>query len=322
MQNSTHKCSKVLVTGANGFIGKALCSTLNDSGYSVIQVIRQISVSEYTFGVGEIHSSTDWSAPLKSNPDCVIHLAACIQPSNKSIQASLFEARQVNTGGTLNLARQSAAAGIKRFIFLSTVKVFGEGQDTPYQADDIPSPVDAYAISKWEAEQGLWRIARETGMEVVILRPVLVYGPGVKGNFLSLIKAVDKGIPLPLGSIRNCRSLLYIGNLVDVIELCMSSPEVPGKCFTLSDGEDLSTPDLVRHIGAVMHRPVRLLPVPVSIIRFMGRLLSKEAQVNRLLGSLSIDTKLINDVLHWSPPYSFRDGLKKTIKCYREEEQL
>ncbi len=221
--------------------------------------------------------------------------------------------RATNTEATLNLARQAAQAGVKRFVFISSIKVNGEGRDAPYRETDAAAPEDAYAISKWEAEQGLRQIARETGLEVVILRPPLVYGPGVKANFQRLLQMVRRGWPLPLGAIHNRRSLLYLGNFVDAIRLCVEHPAAAGQTFLLDDGEPVSTPELIRAVARAMGRPARLLAVPVGVLEFAGALLGKRAAVARLTGSLWVDSSAIRSRLGWTPPFSMEAGLAATV---------
>jgi UDP-glucose 4-epimerase len=245
--------------------------------------------------------------------EAVVHLAARVHVVRESAQNTLALYREINTRGTLNLARQAAQAGVKRFVFISTIKVNGEGRDEPYREIDEPAPMDAYALSKWEAEQGLRRIAQETGMEVVILRPPLVYGPGVKANFLRLLRMVERGWPLPLGSIRNRRSLLYLGNFVDAIRLCVEHPAAAGQTFLLDDGEAISTPDLICAMGLAMGRPVHLLAAPVWVLKFVGALLGKREVVARLTGSLYVDSSAIRLRLGWTPPFSMEAGLAATV---------
>lgn len=194
----------------------------------------------------------------------------------------------------------------------------GPTKDEPYRGNDLAVPSDAYAISKWEAEQALWQVAAETGMEVVILRPPLVYGPGVKGNFLRLMQAIDKRRPLPLGGIQNQRSLIYLGNLIDVIRLCITHPNAAGKAFLVSDGDDVSTPELVRRIAAALRRQPFLVPVPPAWIRWAGVTLGKQAAANRLLGSLCVDISPLRDELGWKPPYTMQAGLEATAQWYRK----
>lgn len=228
-------------------------------------------------------------------------------------QDSLALYRATNTEATLNLARQAAQTGVKRFVFISTIKVNGEGRDAPYRETDAPAPEDAYAISKWEAEQGLVRIAQETGLEVVILRPPLVYGPGVKANFLRLMQGVQKGWPLPLGAIRNKRSLLYLGNFVDAIRVCVEHPAAAGQTFLLDDGQAVSTPELIHAVAEAMDRPARLISVPMGMLQLAGALLGKRAAVARLASSLWVDSSLIRTRLGWMPPYSMEAGLAATV---------
>ncbi|ODU14638.1 MAG: NAD-dependent dehydratase [Thiobacillus sp. SCN 64-35] len=309
---------KVLVTGASGFVGRELCVTLLRSGHSVRGALRQIEGRVVLLegvepvAVGAINAATDWKAAL-AGCDTVVHLAARVHVMDYMTSDPLAEFREVNSGGTLNLSSQAAHAGVKRFVFVSTVKVNGEGRDDPYRETDPPAPEDAYAISKWEAEQGLRRVAQETGMEVVILRPPLVYGPAVKANFLQLMRTVERGWPLPLGAIRNRRSLLYLGNLVDAIRVCVEHPAAAGQTFLLDDGEPISTTGLVRALARAMGRPARLLAVPVGVLELAGALLGKRAAVMRLVGSLYVDSSAIRTRLDWTPPYSMEEGLAATV---------
>ena len=307
---------KVLVTGANGLVGQALCAHLNQSEHQVIRAVRTASKS-WDVAIGDLDDKTDWSKVLSSDVYAVVHLAGKVPLSSSAYGVQANRYRQVNTLGTANFARQCANYGVKRFIFVSTVKVLGEGQDDPYQINNLAMPADDYAISKWDAEQMLKQISDETGMEVVILRPPLVYGPGVKGNFLHLMKTIDKGVPLPFGLIRNQRSLIYLGNLVDSICSCLTHPGAAGKTFLVSDGEDVSTPELVRRIAIAMERCPFLVSVPISLIRLTGILLGKKAAVNRLLSSLCVDITPVKEELGWIPPYTMEEGLLATVKWYR-----
>ncbi len=248
----------------------------------------------------------------------MVHLAAHVHGMQEAEDDAAVLYRQVNTEGTLNLARQCAAGGVRRFVFLSTVKVLGEGREEPYHANDPAIPIGPYAISKWEAEQGLQEIAEHTGMEVVILRPPLVYGPGARANFLRMMRTIDKGIPLPFGAIQNRRSLLYVDNLVDAIRVCLNHPAATGKTYLVSDVDDVSTPELIRRMASALGRPARLLPVPCRWMRFVGQLLGKQAVVNRLLDSLTVDSQPIREELNWSPPYSMQTGLVATAEWYRK----
>ncbi len=301
--------TRVLVTGANGFVGRALVAGLEADGVAVEAATRQ--------RVGDLGASTDWTAAL-SACSAVIHLAARVHVMRDEVSDPLLAFRAVNVDGTLNLARQAAQAGVRRFVFLSSIKVNGEGREAPYREGDAAGPQNPYAISKWEAEQGLRQIELETGMEVVVLRPPLVYGPGVKANFLRLLVAVDKGWPLPLGAVENRRSLLYLGNLVDAIQLCLVHPAAAGRTYLLSDDEDVSTPELIRRLAQVMERPVRLLAVPPAWFELGGRVLGRGAEVRRLLGSLCIDGSAIREDLGWVPPYTLDQGLAVTVRAWGE----
>lgn len=272
--------------------------------------------------MGDINVHTDWRAALSlgASPgrrekavDAVVHLAARVHVMHDTAADPLALYRATNTEATLNLARQAAQAGVTRFVFVSSIKVNGEGRDTAYTEADVPAPEDAYAVSKWEAEQGLWRIARETGLEVVVLRPPLVYGPGVRANFRRLLDTVARGWPLPLGAIENRRSLLYLGNFVDAIGRCIEHPAAAGQTFLIDDGQPVSTPELIRAVARAMGRPARLPAVPVGVLEFAGALLGKRAAVARLTGSLWLDSSPIRARLGWTPPYSMEAGLAATV---------
>ena len=309
---------KALITGAAGFVGRALCDWLAASGDVVVPAVRSKSGLPNEIVVGNLDASTDWGLAL-AGCAAVIHLAARVHVMRDTAADPLALCRATNTEATLNLARQAAQAGVKRFVFISTIKVNGEGRDAPYRETDAAAPEDAYAISKWEAEQGLWQIARETGLEVVVLRPPLVYGPGVKANFQRLLDTVARGWPLPLGAVRNRRSLLYLGNFVDAIRVCVEHPAAAGQTFLLDDGEPVSTPALIGAVARAMGRPARLLPVPVGMLEFSGALLGKRAAVQRLTGSLWLDSSLIRSRLGWTPPYSTATGLAATVMSMMPE---
>ena len=232
----------------------------------------------------------------------------------------LVDFRRINVDGTLNLARQATAAGVRRFIFISSVKVNGEATalDQPYFSDDVPAPVDAYGISKMEAEHGLRRISEETGMEVVIIRPPLVYGPGVKANFLSMMRWLWNGIPLPLGAIHNKRSLVALDNLLDLIVTCVDHPAAKNKTFLVSDGEDLSTSQLLRRMGNALHRPARLLPIPASLLQIGAALVGRPDVAKRLCGSLQVDISKTRQLLGWNPPIRVDEGLRQTAEHWLE----
>jgi nucleoside-diphosphate-sugar epimerase len=249
--------------------------------------------------------------------DIVIHLAARVHIMDDSSANPLAEFRRVNVEGTAQLAREAAKAGVRRLVFISSIKVNGEGNVTPYTPDSPPNPSDPYGISKWEAEQALRIIETETGLEVVVIRPTLVYGPGVKANFLNMMKIISRGIPLPLASITNRRSLLYVGNLVDALTACAVHPVAAGRTYLISDGEDVSTPELIRRTANALKVPVLLLPVPLSLMRLAGKLTGKSGAVNRLTGSLTVDTTKIRQELGWNPPFTMEDGLAETARWFK-----
>lgn len=311
----------VLETGATGFVGRALLEELRARGHRGIPVVRRIAGLAHEVVISDVHGQTDWSAAL-AGCDAVVHLAARVHVMHDTAADPLALYRATNTDATLNLARQAAQIGVRRFVFISTIKVNGEGRDAPYRETDAPAPEDAYAISKWEAEQGLLRIAEETGLEVVILRPPLVYGPGVKANFLRLMRTVERGWPLPLGAIRNKRSLLYLGNFVDAIRVCVEHPAAAGQTFLLDDGQAVSTPVLIHAVARAMDRPARLISVPVGVLQLAGALLGKRASEARLTGSLWVDCSLIRTRLGWTPPYSMAAGLAATVGAWRHDAVL
>jgi nucleoside-diphosphate-sugar epimerase len=268
--------------------------------------------------VGDIGPATRWDEALRG-VDAVVHLAARVHVRVRSAPAAIAAYRRVNTAGTERLALAAAAAGVRRFVFLSTLKVNGEAtQARPFTESDPPAPQDAYARAKWEAEQALHRIGARTGMEVVILRPPLVYGPGVKANFLALLKAVARGLPLPLGAIDNRRSLVYVGNVADAIVKCLEHPAAAGQTFLVRDGEDVSTPELVRRLARALGVKPRLFPVPPSWLSFAGQLTGRRDAVDRLIGSLAIDDAKIREALGWVPPYTLDEGLEATARWFKE----
>jgi UDP-glucose 4-epimerase len=303
---------KILVTGASGFVGRALCSHLVTHGHVVLPTVRKSSGLSDEIVVGSIGPSSDWM-DLLTGCDAIVHLAARVHVMDDDAKNLMALHRVMNTESTLNLARQAVGAGVKRFVFVSTVKVNGEGRDAAYRETDVAAPEDPYAVSKWEAEQGLYQIALKTGLEIVIVRPPLVYGPGVKANFLRLVLVVSRGWPLPLGAISNRRSLLYLGNLVDAIRLCTEHPDAAGQTFLLDDGKPVSTPELIRALARAMGRKPRMLKVPVGLLEMAGMLVGKRAAVARLTGSLHVDSSAIRSRLGWVPPYSLETGLAETL---------
>lgn len=266
--------------------------------------------------VDAIGPHTDWSGKL-DGIDTVIHLAGRVHVMKETTDDPLSAFRYVNTAGTEHLARTAAKTGVRRLLYVSTIKVNGGRTiGAPFTEEDEPAPEDPYAISKWEAEQALQRISAETGLQTVVVRPPLVYGPGVKGNFLRLMQWVDKGIPLPLSMVRNRRSLIALDNLVDVLVRCIESPQAAGQTFLVADGEDLSTPELIRSIAKALGRRARLFPFPSILLRLGTKLLMMEGVSNRLFGSLVVDSSKVKNLLSWGPPVSVHDGLQQTARWY------
>jgi nucleoside-diphosphate-sugar epimerase len=289
----------VLITGAGGFVGLRLVPTLAMSGWTIREAARLPRTGALT--VGEIDGSTDWKAALEGC-DAVVHLAARVHDGRRAAAGEFEAFRRTNRDGTLNLAEQAARSGIRRFVFISTVKVNGEGSDSAYTIADSPEPRGAYAISKHEAEQALWEIAARTGLEVVILRPPLVYGPGVAGNFRTLLTLVARGVPLPLASISNARSLVGVENLVSVIGLALKHPAASGKTWLVSDQNDLSTPGLIRAVAAASGKPARLIPFPPALLRKAAALVGRQRMYHQLAGSLTVDSTPLSHELGWAPP--------------------
>jgi nucleoside-diphosphate-sugar epimerase len=306
---------RVLITGGTGFVGRETSAQLAKCGIDVRRVVRESAQAPLPASgdivVSEIGPATDWSGKLEG-VHAVIHLAARVHVMHDTSADPLTAFRAVNVDGTLNLARHAAAAGVKRFVFISSVKVNGEGTKPGYAFSeaDVPAPLDPYGLSKHEAEEGLRRIARETGMEVVIVRPPLVYGPGVKANFAALMRAVKRGIPLPLGAVSNQRSLVALGNLVDFILTCTVHPKAANQTFLVSDGHDLSTTELVRGMARGAGVNARLLPLPVWTLRAGAGLIGKGDAVQRLCGNLQVDISKARQLLDWTPPLSVFEGLR------------
>jgi nucleoside-diphosphate-sugar epimerase len=317
----------VLITGANGFVGRALCDKMVADGLLVRGTIRSTShavsllAPVSTVLIDSVDGNTDWSASLKG-VDTVVHLAARAHVMQEYEVDSLAAFRRINVAGTERLARQAATAGVKRFIYLSSVKVNGEESSSAYTENVPPSPRDPYGKSKWEAEQVLLEISASTGIEVVIIRPPLVYGPAVKANFLQLMKIVNRGIPLPFASLKNRRSMIYLENLVNAIMICAIHPKAAGAIFLVSDNEDISTPELIRRIAAKLGKTPRLLPCPPMMLRLAGKLSGRSAEAERLLGSLTVDTIKIRRELGWKPPYSMEQGLKNTVEWFKNSAKF
>ncbi len=306
----------VLVTGANGFVGRALCETLAASGRRVRRAVRAAAPAMAdTFAVGDVGAGTDWRSALEGI-SCVVHLAARTHVLRETAADALAEYRRVNVEGTRALAEQAARAGARRLVFMSSVKVNGEATDRPYTENDAPRPEDAYGLSKWETEQALARIAAGTGLEVVVLRPPLVFGPGVKGNFLRLMDLVARRLPLPLASITNRRSLIYAGNLADAVVGAIDAPRAAGRTYLLADGEDVSTPDLVRALARALGIRPRLLPCPLAMLQLGAALTGKRAELARLTGSLQVDGSRARHELDWLPRVDLARGLTETARWY------
>jgi len=313
---------QVLVTGGSGFVGRNLLTGLVKTGKNVACAARRkVDLSCPVHVVHSLDGKTQWRKVLEGY-DAVIHLAARVHVMRESVADPLAAFREVNVEGTLNLARQAARAGVGRFVFLSSVKVCGEETDPghPFTEDMAHKPDDPYALSKYEAEQGLLALAAETGMEVVIIRPPLVYGPGVKANFLSLLRVLDKGLPLPLGALANRRSLVYLENLVDFIILCLEHPAAANEVFLVSDGEDMSTSELLRRMARALGRPARLIPVPQGLLAAGLAMVGKGEIARRLCGSLQVDIGKARQVLSWQPPYSVDYGLRQTARWFLEQK--
>ncbi|WP_431796732.1 SDR family oxidoreductase [Cupriavidus metallidurans] len=316
---------KVLVTGANGVVGRAVLRRLLDMrGMHAVGSLRRtgpdMSENAPFVVVGDLSAQTDWSHAL-DGVNTVVHAAARVHVMNDTTVDSLLEFRRVNVQGTLALARQASALGVKRFVFISSVKANGEetqpGQ--PFTTDDVLAPVDPYGISKMESEQGLSELAAQTGLEVVIIRPPLVYGPDVKANFLAMMRWLKRGVPLPLGAIHNLRSLVALDNLVDLIVTCVESPAAANQTFLVSDGDDLSTTELLRRMGSALGTPARLIPVPSELLRFGAALVGRPDIAQRLCGSLQVDITKTRQVLGWQPPVSVDEGLRKAAEGYLRE---
>ena len=309
------KRNVVFLTGSTGFVGSSLLARLQKfPDYRVVSAVRSAfsSASDDVVSVGDIDGTTDYSSAL-TGVSLVVHAAARAHKIKDDCSDPLADFCKVNVEGTLNLARQSVAAGVKRFVFISSIGVHGLNSDKPFKETDTESPHDAYAISKYEAEVGLRKLAAETGLEVVIIRPPLVYGGVAPGNFKSLINLLAKPLPLPFGSVNNRRSMVYVGNLVDFIIHCIDHPKAANQTFLVSDGHDVSLSELIRLIRQSMKRPAWLIPVPVSLFQLAGKLTGKMALVDRLVGDLQVDSRKARELLNWTPPYTLEEGIKETV---------
>ncbi|MBU9355028.1 NAD-dependent epimerase/dehydratase family protein [Burkholderia multivorans] len=312
----------ILVTGANGFVGQATAGALLERGASVVSLVRR-PIGRSGLGIEWVHDRPDfadleqaWPASLRC--DVVIHLAARVHVIRDSAVDPMAAYRETNVEGSLRVARAARASGARRFVYVSSIKAVGESSAgrVPLGEDEQPMPTDPYGISKLEAERSLLAFGRDSGMEIVIVRPPLVYGPGVRANFLTLMRALHKGVPLPLGAIPARRSLIYVENLANALVACASDSRAAGQIFHVADDRDLTVTELARSLAACLDVPERLLPVPAAWLRIGGRLTGRLPEVDRLVGSLQLDTRRIRGVLGWRPPYGIEDGLRQTAAWY------
>ena len=314
---------KVLVTGASGFVGEAVVfRLLVDKKFYPIAAARGATRLHGLCPVQPFDLIHAKALPALDDIQVVIHAAARVHVMNETAVDALAEFRKVNVEGTLSLAQRAATSGVKRFIFISSIKVNGESTvaGKPFKADDQPNPQDPYGVSKYEAEEGLKQLSRNTGMEVVIIRPPLVYGPGVKANFLSMLSWLSKGIPLPLGAIGNQRSLVSIGNLVSLIVTCIDHPAATNQTFLVSDGEDLSTTQLLRRLSKALGKPDRLLPLSEWLLKLAASTLGKQAVAQRICGSLQVDISKNRELLGWTPPVNMDKAMRQTAGHYLEKQ--
>ena len=317
----------ILVTGSTGFVGTALIERLIKDQFSISATVRNASTNKFNsdvnlIDIGQLTSTLDWSHALWG-VTTIVHLAARAHLTNDKSRSPLAEYRYINVDCCLNLARQAARAGVKRFIYVSSIKVNGEFTmlGKPFTAQDIPMPLDFYAISKYEAELGLRVIAEKFGIELVIIRPPLVYGPRVKANFLSMMNWLRRGIPMPLGGVtKNRRSFIFLGNLVDMILVCINHPAAANQTFLVSDDEDLSTAGLLELMAVALGRPSKLISVPATLITLGAKLLGRVDIAQRLCGSLQVDIKETKDLLGWSPPVSVDEGLRQTAAYFLKKQ--
>jgi nucleoside-diphosphate-sugar epimerase len=317
---------RILVTGASGFIGRAVLERLRGAGsYDLRGTIRRADgarVASVDYArVGDLDRETDWSQAL-AGCDAVIHTAARVHIMRDTSLDPLAEFRRVNVDGTLNLARQAIAKGVRRFVFVSSIKVNGEetAVGRPFNPGDIPSPSDNYGRSKLEAEEGLRALLEQAGGEWVIVRPTLVYGPGVRGNFLSMLHWLRRGVPLPLAAVRNCRSLTALDNLAALLECCAVHPAARNEVFLAADGEDLSTPELLRRLARLMGRPAPLFSVSPAVLLAVAAMAGRRDWMRRLLGNLQADPSKARERLGWSPPLTVDEGLERTVRGFLEHK--
>ncbi len=318
---------RIAVTGASGFVGQALCNALVERGSSLNAIVRSDGSMRQRKGglvkilaLGKLSAKTDWSTAL-TEVSHVIHCAGRAHVMKESRSNAIAAYRATNVDVTLNLARQAAEAGIKRFIFISSIKVNGESTSPgkAFKDTDTPNPLDAYGISKMEAELGLHEISCETGMEVVYIRPPLVYGAGVKGNFLTMMRLLNRGLPLPFGAIRNRRSMVALDNLVDLVINCLDNPAAANQTFLVSDDEDLSTTELLQRLAKMLGRPARLISVSPLLLEWGASLFGKEDIAQRLIGNLQVDIRKTKELLGWYPPVKVDEGLSKAAEWYMRQ---
>ncbi|MHB1245459.1 MAG: UDP-glucose 4-epimerase family protein [Sulfuriferula sp.] len=310
---------KVLTTGASGFIGNAMCSRLMAQGLDTVGTVRKLPARrlpnvDYRI-VGDLDADTDWRTAL-AGVEGIIHCAARVHVMHETADDPLKAFRSANVAGTGQLARQAAAAGVKRLVFVSSIKVNGEETATGFNEGDMPAPQDPYGQTKWEAEQMLSQISKETGLEIVIVRPPLVYGPGVKGNLARLLSWVERGVPLPLAGIRNIRSLIGIDNFTSALHACLTHPAAAGRTYLVRDGEDISTPALVRRLGHHLDKPARLFALPPPLLERLAGLVGRRADAQRLTGSLIVDDSRIRRELGWVPPRTLDEGLALMTRAW------
>lgn len=322
MKKLCHDKVNIFITGANGFVGKALCEELLSRKFHVRAVVRSAEKQkqliekfrEIECGVQENFHKTDW-LPFLEGIDTIVHLASRVHVMNEQLENPLNEYRRINVNLTEQLAEAAIKAGVKRFVYISSVKVNGEvtTENQKFKESDIPCPQDFYAQSKLETEQALQKIAANSDLEIVILRPPLIYGEGVKANFLKLIQTINKGWPLPLGAIHNQRSLIYVKNFADAIIACIQNEKAKGQIYLVSDNEDVSTPELIQKLAVAMNKPARLISIKPSWLKFVGKITGKQEAVQRLLSSLQIETSKIRDELGWIPAYTMEEAFRHSF---------
>lgn len=316
-----NRMENILITGSSGFLGQAFCKELNSRGRYCTPAVRHINSSSPSNAVevGDINGSTDYSIIL-NDIDTVVHIAAIAHKTKGDISGSMIALKQVNTEGSVNLARQAAAAGVRRFIFISSVGVNGINSSQPFTEGDTVSPHDLYSQSKLDAEVDIREIATESAMELVIIRPPLIYGGNAPGNFERLIRLLAKPVPLPFGAVNNKRSMVYVDNLVDFLILCIDHPNAANQTFLISDGENFSLKSLITSIRSVMGKPAWLIPIPAGLLILVGKLIGKSGVMDRLIGDLEIDSSKARTLLGWNPPYGVEEAIAATVLDFYKRE--